>query len=157
MAHGPTTGTTGFTTQRVETLYRLNTAAGAMTVTCHFSATITAGSSWMAAHAVNGLGSGGTYDNVASPVIATAASAGNPHTCTNSSTTAQANEYVFSFFIITTAVQQVGNNITVQQEQSANSFGDASGDAVLGATGTFQASWNGASAGATFCAEEFFF
>jgi hypothetical protein len=156
VAHGPTTGTTGFTAQRAETLYRLNTAGGSMTITCHFSATLSATDDWMSAHAISGLVAGGTYDT-ASPAIKTATSAGSPHLCNTSTTTATANEYMFTGFVVSSAVQQPAVNITVQQEQSANAYGDASGDLILGATGTYAASWNSFSAGATFCAEEFFY
>ena len=157
VAHGPTTGTTGFTAQRAETLYRLNSAAGAMTITCHFSASLTATDDWMSAHVINGLVAGGTYDT-ASPAIKTTVSGAGPYLCNTSTTTASANEYMFSGFVIATAVQEPGNNITVQQEQSANAYGNASGDMVLSSTGTYQASWNSQpNSGSSFCAEEFFY
>ena len=157
VAHGPTTGTTGFTAQRAETLYRLNSAAGAMTITCHFSASLTATDDWMSAHVINGLVAGGTYDT-ASPAIKTAVSGAGPYLCNTSSTTSTANEYMFSGFVIGTDVQEPANNVTIQQEQSNNAYGNATADLILGSTGTYQASYNSlTSSGASFCAEEFFY
>ncbi len=151
----------GGTASRAAVMYRANVTGGSTTITCKFSASQgTAADTWISVHAIRGLQSGGTLD--VTPAIIHPGSTANPNNCnatgTLNSAASTTGEYLFSGYWQAASVRQYPPNMTLEQENSNTTYGNATASMVVLATTSYTPSFKSFNApGAYACAVVGFF